>query len=321
MRAATFMHMTSSFAATVVGSRNEVTEVYSFDSPSPTGGGQGNGAYTGGQTLSIVGEGFGPGGDGNRHEFSSKASVGHSDCMFTKWISQSSLLCKIPAGSYCAVGPIVVTASVETGTFTASFSYDPPTVADITAGGTAPPLSGGAAGQSNGISCVRYTSRHAKCWGYNGHGQLGQGNTDSAGQAANTMGDNLPAISLGTGRTVTDIQTGCGGSKPHVCVIMDNGLVKCWGGNNKGQLGQGNTNDIGDGANEVSGLSAVSVADASTTTVSKLAVGGSHVCVILSDSSVAANNNVVKCWGDNTYGQLGYGNTNDLGDGAGEMGR
>jgi hypothetical protein len=93
-----------------VGSANEVTEIFSFDAPSPTGGGQGNAAYTGGQILSIVGDGFGPGGQGSRHEFSIKASVGHSNCMSTQWLSESSLLCKVPAGSYCAVGPIVVTA-------------------------------------------------------------------------------------------------------------------------------------------------------------------------------------------------------------------
>ena len=294
-----------------------VSQVFSLDASAITiGPGASNGAVTGGQILTISGDGFGYGSEGNRNAASAKASVGHSNCMFTRWISDSSLLCKLPAGSYCAVGPVVVTASVQLGSFTASFSYDPPTLAAISAGGTMPSGSG----TSLGISCVRYTGRHAKCWGNNGFGQLGQGNTNSLGNAANTMGDNFDVISLGSGRTITEMQTGCGGARKHVCVIMDNGQAKCWGGNEAGQLGQGNTDDIGDSSNEVSGLSAVSVAGATTTTVSKIAVGGKHVCVILSDTSVAANDNTVKCWGANSAGQLGYEDTDNKGDGANEMG-
>ena len=197
-----------------------VSQVFSLDASAITiGPGASNGAVTGGQILTISGDGFGYGSEGNRNAASAKASVGHSNCMFTRWISDSSLLCKLPAGSYCAVGPVVVTASVQLGSFTASFSYDPPTLAAISAGGTMPSGSG----TSLGISCVRYTGRHAKCWGNNGFGQLGQGNTNSLGNAANTMGDNFDVISLGSGRTITEMQTGCGGARKHVCVIMDNG--------------------------------------------------------------------------------------------------
>ena len=44
-----------------------------------------------------------------------------------------------------------------------------------------------------------------------------------------------------------------------------------------------------------------------------IAAGGDHTCAILDDGSV-------KCWGRNDYGQLGYGDNQNRGDGAGEMG-
>ena len=55
------------------------------------------------------------------------------------------------------------------------------------------------------------------------------------------MGDNLPAVDLGTGRVATAIST-CGA---HTCAILDDTSVKCWGYNNNGQLGLGHKNNRG----------------------------------------------------------------------------
>ena len=90
------------------------------------------------------------------------------------------------------------------------------------------------------------------------------------------------------------------------------GTLKCWGSGASGQLGKGNTNDLGDGAGEMgSNLTAISLGTGRTATA--IATGRSHACAILDNSSL-------KCWGANNFGQLGQGSTNNLGDDALEMG-
>jgi alpha-tubulin suppressor-like RCC1 family protein len=157
-------------------------------------------------------------------------------------------------------------------------------------------------------NCALLDNASVKCWGYNNYGQLGQGNNNDLGDGANEMGDNLPSIDLGTGRTATAISTG----GFQTCALLDNASVKCWGYNNYGQLGQGNTNNLGDGANEM-GDNLPSIDLGTGRTATAIAQGYSHTCVLLDNASV-------KCWGYGNYGQLGQGNKNSLGDGANEMG-
>lgn len=92
-------------------------------------------------------------------------------------------------------------------------------------------------------------------------------------------------------------------SYSHSCAIAANGTLHCWGDGFGGELGYGNTNNIGDnespgsaGAVDLGGHSAVAVS-----------VGDNHTCAILDDHTV-------RCWGEGASGQLGYGNTNNIGD-------
>jgi alpha-tubulin suppressor-like RCC1 family protein len=61
------------------------------------------------------------------------------------------------------------------------------------------------------------------------------------------MGDDLPVVDLGTGRTAKMISAG----GEHTCALLDDDSVKCWGRNQYGQLGLGDTSNRGDGPGEM----------------------------------------------------------------------
>jgi len=75
--------------------------------------------------------------------------------------------------------------------------------------------------------CALFVDGRVKCWGSNGSGQLGLGDTNNRGQgsAAENMGDALPYVDLGTGRTALHVSAG----SYHPCALLDNLQVKCWG--------------------------------------------------------------------------------------------
>ncbi|WP_052350929.1 Ig-like domain-containing protein [Myxococcus stipitatus] len=158
------------------------------------------------------------------------------------------------------------------------------------------------------FSCALFESGGVKCWGENRYGQLGLGDTSRRGDAPGEMGDSLPWVDLGTGRTTKTLASG----PDHACAILDNGEVKCWGANFLGGLGLGDRADRGDGPGEM-GDALPSVSLGTGRTAKALVAGAAHTCALLDDDSV-------KCWGDNQYGQLGLGDRVRHGDVPGGMG-
>jgi alpha-tubulin suppressor-like RCC1 family protein len=74
-------------------------------------------------------------------------------------------------------------------------------------------------------TCALLANGSVECWGYNDHGQLGDGtHTQSA----------TPRPATGV-TTATAITAGL----YHTCAVVNTGSIDCWGFNINGQLGDG----------------------------------------------------------------------------------
>lgn len=157
-------------------------------------------------------------------------------------------------------------------------------------------------------TCARFSDGRVKCWGNNSHGALGLGDTLTRGDQPGEMGDALPFVDLGTGRTAKSI-SGAVNDETY-CAILDNDQLVCWGSNLVGELGHGDKLDRGDQSNEMGDHLAIT--DLSTATVHQVAAG-THACAIVAPDTI-------RCWGAGPNGELGNGAMDIRGDDPGEMG-
>jgi len=124
----------------------------------------------------------------------------------------------------------------------------------------------------NGHACA-VRSGALFCWGSNGAGQLGTGQTGG--------GENRP-VRVDQRRWASVVAGyGC------TCGLLTDGHVLCWGDNTEGQLGQGDFD---------ARPSPVEVALPGP--AESVSLDSTHVCAILDDGSLW-------CWGNNFEGQLG----------------
>ena len=128
-----------------------------------------------------------------------------------------------------------------------------------------------------------------RCWGTNTKGQLGGGSVAAVGDEASDL---PPADVPFAGVRVTGMAVGA----EHTCALLgdDGDDVRCWGSNGAGQLGLPGELLIGDEQGEPLGPSVDLGGPAR-----ELSAGRAHTCARLSGG-------LVRCWGDNTFGQLGY---------------
>jgi alpha-tubulin suppressor-like RCC1 family protein len=153
------------------------------------------------------------------------------------------------------------------------------------------------------FTCALLDNFAVTCWGANTGGQLGLGDTTER-----TSPTALPAIDFGSGRTARALSAG----DDHVCAILGDGALVCWGGAGNGRLGSGGTSNIGDGTNEM-GTKLAAVSLGSSSTAIAVSAGQAHTCVVFTSTEV-------KCFGDGGTGRLGQDSQTTLGDLPSEMG-
>jgi len=160
----------------------------------------------------------------------------------------------------------------------------------------APAVAIAARGQVDGggaHACALLANGAMTCWGENGFGQLGTGDTTplSSPSTALVFPDGFVPKTLVLGNQ-------------HTCAIAADDRIKCWGSNEKGQLGPDATGNRHAPGPDLRLRSRTVVA---------LAAGDDHACAVLAGGAL-------KCWGRNTDGQLGLGDVANRGDGTGQMG-
>jgi len=145
-------------------------------------------------------------------------------------------------------------------------------------------------------------SQLMKCWGFNYYYQLGYNDTINRGDTADSMGDKLPTLNLGTESKVLQASVGTA----HTCAIRIDKELRCWGNNGSSRLGLGTTTSLISTSSPE--FIAVKIDSDTTKKVKYVSTGFEHTCVLLDDELSA------KCIGKNNDGQLGQGDNIPRGD-------
>jgi alpha-tubulin suppressor-like RCC1 family protein len=129
----------------------------------------------------------------------------------------------------------------------------------------------------NEHTCTLVGDGRMQCWGTNYTGQLGDGTIGGFAMTPQFVHNIAGAVKAITGGF-------------HTCAKLADSTIQCWGRNQDGQIGNGDsTTDV-----------TLPVPVAGLGPVADLVSGGYHNCALMPDSSV-------RCWGRNGRGQVGDG--------------
>ena len=132
-------------------------------------------------------------------------------------------------------------------------------------------------------TCALRQTGTITCWGNNYYGQLGNGQSGFGERSS------VPVEVLGI-NDATQITA----SDDHTCALRQTGTITCWGNNEDGQLGNGQS---GFGERSSVPVEVTGITDATQITASY-----DHTCALRQTGTIT-------CWGNNEVGQLGNGTT------------
>ncbi len=152
-------------------------------------------------------------------------------------------------------------------------------------------------------ACALLNTSEIVCWGYGEYGQLGTGNSASLGGTPKTTPDLLIPLDLG----VTDskaVQIVAGAF--HSCALFENGRAKCWGRNNRGELGLGHAMNMGATLETIGEKLPYSQLTDDELPIQQLFGLHFGTCFLFINSSM-------KCVGANERGNFGFGDAHNRG--------
>ena len=183
-----------------------------------------------------------------------------------------------------AIGSATITATTRLGPATATISVAQPRFAAVSSGGD--------------HTCGLTTTGAAFCWGNDDYGALGAPIVTVFFTRCLFLDvANLPCsaapIGVTGGLTFATISAGIEDDGSSTCALTATGAAYCWGQNGLGELGNGTT----DGDFHV-----VPTLVRGGLTFASISVGGPHACGLTTTGAIS-------CWGWNSGGQLGTGDT------------
>src|SRR5262249_49192407 len=124
------------------------------------------------------------------------------------------------------------------------------------------------------FACAIVASGVVRCWGDNSSNQFANGGQPAFSATSLQVATQSAAVAVTAGAN-------------HACVIGSTGTVRCWGANNRGQLGNNSTQPA-----------AVVVDVQGLTYVVSISAGAFFTCAVQAAG-------IASCWGANDSGELG----------------
>ena len=155
-----------------------------------------------------------------------------------------------------------------------------------------------AAGGSH--TCARRSDGTVQCWGWASLGQLGGAAAVSCGTASGSVQCAQSPSAVPGLAGASSVAAG----RFHTCVALVGGGARCFGRDDNGQIGGGAASTDRCAFSSDSYPCALTPRAVAITTAASVSVGDYHSCALTTDGAV-------RCWGNNTFGQLGNGATDD----------